>query len=189
MVINEKTLVSQMKEAYKKGGYVVANRKGESYIIQTSFWAVEIDSENLPREALSLMALHMGFLPGEDRAYRITKTKEGPSVQDLMISVALGNIGEIENEINAAASVPVMARKTIVTYDGCSVWQKEGNCGVILIDPRYESILRKKQEARIVSDALYAEGEISKVYIMRVNKNPDEPEIVHLSNTKWTVVK
>lgn len=189
MVIKDKALVAQMKDAYGKGGYVVANRGGDTYVINCAYWAVEIDRENLPREALSLMALHMGFLPEEDRAYRITKTKEGPSVQHVLIDVALSNIRKFEQEIDEAAYVPVMMRKTIVTYDGCSVWQKEGNCGVILIDPRYESILRKKQEARIVSGALYVEGEISKAYIMPVERSSAEPEIVHLSGTRWTVVK
>lgn len=189
MVIKDKALISQMKDAYGKGGYVVANRRGETYVISCAYWAVEIDRKNLPREALSLMALHMGFLPEEDCAYRITKTKEGPSVQHMLIDTALSNICKFENELDAAAYVPVMMRKTIVTYDGCSVWQKEGNCGVILIDPRYESILRKKQEARIVSGALYVEGEISKAYIMPVDRNSAEPEIVHLSGTRWTVVK
>lgn len=189
MVIKDKALVAQMKEAYGKGGYVVANRSSETYVISCSFWAVEIDAENLPREALSLMVLHMGFLPEKDRAYRITKTKEGPSVQNLMIDVALGNIRGFEADIEAAAHIPSMMRKTIVTYDGCSVWQKEGNCGVVLIDPKYESILRKKQEVEIVSGALYVEGEISKVYIMPVERSSAEPEIVHLSNTRWTVVK
>lgn len=188
MVINEKALIAQMKEAYNKGGYVVA-RRDDTHIIQCNFWAVEIDNDNLPREAISLMALHMGFLPEEDCAYRITKTKEGPSVQHMLIDTALSNVRKFENEMDAVAYVPVMMRKTIVTYEGCSVWQKQGNCGVFLIDPKYESILRKKQEARIVSGALYAEGEISKVYIMRVDKSPDDPEIVHLSQTRWTVVK
>ena len=60
---------------------------------------------------------------------------------------------------------------------------------MFLIDPRYESILRKKQEARIVGGCLYIEGEISKAYIMPVERNSAEPEIVHLSGTRWTVVK
>lgn len=73
MVIKEKELARLMKDAYRGGGYTVAVRGNGKTVICTNAWAVEIDDASLPREALSMMALHMGFLPEPDEAFTIYK--------------------------------------------------------------------------------------------------------------------
>lgn len=73
MVIGENSLVREMKEAFKGGGYTIICRPGEATVIMCPYWAVEINDENLPREVLSLLALHMGYLPKEGEAYKIMK--------------------------------------------------------------------------------------------------------------------
>lgn len=65
MVISEKTLVREIKAAYKGGGYVVISRPGGRTAFWTPQWTVEIDTDNLPREVLALLDLHMGCLPEE----------------------------------------------------------------------------------------------------------------------------
>lgn len=90
MVIREKALVREMKEAYKRGGYTVLVRPNGRTVICSPYWSVEIDNHEVPREALSLMALHMGFLPESGDAYKIYKGDKTPAVQEEVFFTCCG---------------------------------------------------------------------------------------------------
>ena len=96
MVIKEKELARLMKDAYRGGGYTVAVRGNGKTVICTNAWAVEIDDASLPREALSMMALHMGFLPEPDEAFTIYKGNKEPTVQTKDFDVAVQCITQLD---------------------------------------------------------------------------------------------
>ena len=186
MVIREKSLVREMKEAYKGGGYNVICTHEDTMVILCPSWAVEINNENLPREALSLLALHMGYLPKEGEAYKIMKADKEPTVQKMLFDTAISLIRTLEIKVaEAQDTVPVAVKKTLLTFDGCNVWQKTGNNGIILIDPEYESILRKKDDVIMAGDAIYKEGEVSKAYVFRVMDTRWENQLNHLGQIPW----
>lgn len=186
MVIREQSLVREMKEAFKSGGYTVICRPGGTTVIMYSYWAVEINNENLPREVLSLLALHMGYLPKEGEAYRIMKADKEPTVQKMLFETAISPVCTLEIKVaEAQDTIPVEVKKALLTFNGCNVWQKTGNNGIVLIDPQYESILRKKDDVIMAGDAIYKEGEVSKVYVMRVNDAEHENQLNHLGQIPW----
>ena len=186
MVIAEKPLVRELKEAYKGGGYNVIVRPGGRTVLCCAAWAVEIDNENLPREVLSVLALHMGYLPEEGEAYKIMKGAKEPTVQKMIFDTAMEPIRKLENAVaDAGAATPVAVRKTVLTFDGWNVWQKTGNKGIVLVDPAYEMILRKLEEVIAVGDAIYKEGAISKAWIMRGTNAMYENQLNYLGQVPW----
>lgn len=186
MVINEKSLVREMKEAFKGGGYTVICTQEDTMVILCPSWAVEIDIENLPREVLSLLALHMGYLPEPGDACKIMKLEKEPMVQKLMFEQALLMIRKLEQPlIHQEKSQKVEVKKTLLTFDGCNVWQKIGNNGIVLIAPECESILRKKDDVIMAGDAIYKEGEVSKAYIFRALDARWENQLNHLGQIPW----
>ena len=71
MIIHEKALVQEMKQAYKGWGYTVIVRAGDRWVFKTDGWMVQIDGqENVPNEVLALIVLHMGELPKKESACR-----------------------------------------------------------------------------------------------------------------------
>lgn len=186
MVIREKSLVREIKEAYKGGGYTVICRDEETTVIMCTHWMVEINDENLPREVLSLLALHMGYLPKEGEAYKIMKADKEPTVQKMLFETAISTVHTLASRVaEAQLTTSVGVKKTLLTFDGYNVWQKTGNNGIVLIDPEYESILRKKDDVIMAGDAIYKEGEVSKVYVMRVNDTAHENQLNHLGQIPW----
>jgi len=186
VVINEKALLREMKEVFKGGGYTVICRPAETTVIMCPSWAVEINDENLPREVLSLLALHMGYLPKAGEAYKIMKADKEPTVQKMLFDTAISPIRTMEVRVaEAQDTIPVAVKKTLLTFDGCNVWQKTGNNGIVLIDPEYESILRKKDDVIMAGDAIYKEGEVSKVYVFRVMDARWENQLNHLGQIPW----
>lgn len=186
MVISEKSLVREMKEAFKGGGYTVICRPGETTVIMCPSWAVEINNENLPREALGLLALHMGYLPKEGEAYKIMKADKEPTVQKMLFETAISPVRTLEiNVAKTQDTIPVKVKKTLLTFDGCNVWQKIGNNGIVLIAPECESILRKKDDVIMAGDAIYKEGEVSKAYIFRALDARWENQLNHLGQIPW----
>lgn len=180
MVVNEKALESRMKEAYKAGGYIVAVRTG-AHVFQTPSWAVQINSENLPRNITGLLAAHPGFLPKDGRAYRITKTKEGPYVEDVIFEEALRAVAELEER-----TVAVGVKRTGLMLNGLQVWQRVIGTGVELVDPKNETLIRKPENITLAGDAFQAVGEISSVRIMRETELVDADKVAALSGFRWT---
>lgn len=186
MVINEKALIREMKEAYKGTGYTVAVDQDDTWTVSCGYWLAQIDGQhNVPNEILSLIVLHMGMLPKAGTAYRVYKTKDGPAVQDEVLSVALSYIKKLDIQRQETEDKPVYIRATRLRLGNCRVWQQAENLQILLIDPRYESVIDSKNNVRIVADTLFKEGEISCVYVCPVSKEQDKAQIQHLEQMQW----
>lgn len=180
MVISEKALLSRMKDAYNSGGYTVAVNN-HTHIILTGTWAAEIDSDNIPRDVIGLLAVHMGFLPEPETAHKITKTKEGPSVQCMIYEEAIKLIEALENLVGWQA-----VTKTVLTMEGYNVWQQHQGMAVHLINPDLETMIRKKDDVKLSGNAFRARGEISRVWVMGIDKDPEDAKMRCLSGIRWT---
>lgn len=192
MVINGNALVRQMKEAFKGGGYtVICDPKGTT-IICCGYWAVEIDNADVPRQALSLMALHMGFLPEEGDAYKVIKGKGEPVIQTRIYDEAIKPIRELDDAACVDTSSNAVVVKTILTYDGCNVWQgASADQSVLLVNPALEGVMARKRDSIVhrAGNALCLKGEVSKAYIMRVDMDKQKPQMDHMAAIRWPVEK
>lgn len=184
MVIKDKALIQCMKDAYKGGGYNIVKRPYGRTVIYTPFWMVQIDDANVPREALSLLALHMGFLPEENEAYKIFKGEKDPVVQKQIFEKAMLTVQKMEACLPASDGPGYQAKKTVLTFDGWNVWQKTAGLEVILIDPVYERLFRKREKAVVAGNALYMQGTISRAWVMRRTDGP-EHQMEHLAQMQW----
>lgn len=191
MVINGKALVREMKEAFKRNGYTVICDPRGTTVICCGFWAVEIDNADVPRQALSLMALHMGFLPEEGDAYKIIKGKDEPIVQTQIYESAVAPIRALDTEAVLDTTSASVMEKTILTYDGCNVWQNASeDKSVLLVNPALEGIMARKRDSIVhrAGNALCLKGEVSKAYIMRVDCDKQKPQMDHLADIRWPVM-
>ena len=180
MVINEKALLSRMKEAYKSGGYTVAVNDCRHIIIGGT-WAVEIESDNVPRDVIGLLAVHMGFLPKPDTAHKITKAKNGPYVQSMIYDDAIKTIEAMDS-----GPVAVGITKTTVTLEACNVWQQNIGTAVHLIRPDLEELFRKNEDVRLAGHIFRSEGEISRVWVLEALVDPEDAKMRCLSGIRWT---
>lgn len=186
MVVHEKALMREMKEAYKGAGYTVMVRPGDEWVISSRAWAVAIEGQgNVPNEVLSLIVLHMGFLPERETAYRVYKTDTGPAVQQETYGVTNETFETLQKQRLETDNAPVQIRRTKLQLGHYRVWQQTVDLRVLLIDPRYETVIDRKNNVRTVGDAIYAEGEISCAYVMRVQDAADKVQIEHLAQMQW----
>ena len=187
MVIREKALARLMKDAYKGGGYTVAVRKNGKTAIITSSWAVEVDNACLPREAISMMALHMGFLPEPGDAFTIYKGSKEPEVQTKDIEVATEGLAQLDCLLGECEAEQAQIRKTVLTYNGYNVWQQR-NGAILLIDPDREQLLYKKDNVLSAGTAFFACDAESRVYIIR-QEEPQISVLKHLALVTWPTVQ
>lgn len=187
MVVNEKALVREMKEAYKGWGYTVMVATGDKWVIGSKDnWTVVIDGQNnVPNEVLALIVLHMGELPDSLQSYRVYKGDKGPCIQKEVYKVALDDFERLEKSKPLA---DVEVRRTALVYGRRRVWQQIADKQVLLIDPRYEGLLDIGAESKVctVGQQIYLEGEISCVYISRARGGANEEMLQHLAQVKWT---
>lgn len=77
MIINEKGILKQMKEAARGKGYEVGIREvgeGAEFItIHGQGWSVDTTREFMPRSVLALIVQHCGFIPEAGTVYKVTK--------------------------------------------------------------------------------------------------------------------
>lgn len=186
MVINEKALVSRMKEAYKTYGYTVAVDEDMVYLTN-GFWLAGMDIDQVPAEIMGMFGEHIRDIPRSGDAYKVTKDKDGPIVQSRLLEDALAGVRQMERQKGEAfeEAVPVQMRKTNLIYDGCHVWQGEIGRKVFLIDPRYAVLMEKKQEVFRVGEGIYAEDEESMVWVLRVSNDADKTYLEHLEKISW----
>lgn len=186
MVVNEKALVRQMKESYKNQGYQVLVNDG-AMVICNGFWLVEIDLDNVPNEVLSLIALHTRKIPDEGSACKVVKGDAGPIVQTRILEDALGPVKQMnEQRDEAFDDLPVVQMmKTNLVYDGFGAWQAHPGNYIYLIDPRYEALIADRGQVSMVGNGIYAEGEISKVWVLRVAGQSDKAYLDHLEKVTW----
>ena len=186
MVINEKALVSRMKEAYKTYGYTVIVDEDVVYLTN-GFWLAGMDIDQVPSEIMGMFGEHIRDIPRSGDAYKVTKAKDGPVVQKRILEEAMGVVRQMERLRHEAFedAVPVQMRKTNLTYDGCHVWQAESGLDVFLIDPRYAVLIEKKQKVFRVGEGIYAEDDDSQLWVLRVAKESDKNYLEHLQKISW----
>lgn len=190
MVINEKALVSQVKEAFKLGGYTVAVKDGRM-MLSNGYWLASIDEKNVPSKLLSILAEHIRDVPKEGQAYRCYKTKEGPFVQSAILEDAIKPMQTMHNQRDEAWEDvnPPMMIHTPLTYDGMQLWQADSSASVsaiYMIDPRFSVLIdAKADEVWKVGNGLYVQGEISELWVLRVAEGAAAEKIKHLETITW----
>lgn len=190
MVVNDKALAKEMKKAYTGWGYTVIVQDDGTWVIQTPFWVVTISCmSNVPNEVLSVIALHMGILPTRGEAYRVYKGDDGPVLQKEVFNVAMDPILNLEDETNETAEHPSWIMRSTLKFGKTQVWQQPDDLRILLIDPRYEALIDAKTEVRTVGNAIYAEGNISAVYVYRVDDDRSKVYIEHLARMQWVQKK
>ena len=187
MVIREKALVREMKEAYKRGGYTVLVRSTGKTVICSPYWAVEIDNHEVPREALSLMALHMGFLPEPGDAYKIYKGDKTPAVQEEVFEVAAEWVNMLDEVYRMREERSLAVKKTVLTYSGYNIWQEDKTRRILLIHPEYERILYKIDPACMIQEALCVADTVSRAYILTAPQIAED-KMLHLAEKEWATV-
>lgn len=186
MVINEKALVTRMKEAYKSYGYTVAVDEDMVYLTN-GFWLAGMDIDQVPAEVMGMFGEHIRAIPKSGQAYKVTKDKDGPIVQSRILEDAMACVRQMER-LKAEAFeevLPVKMCKTNLIYDGSHVWQEVIGGKVFLIDPRYAVLMEKKQEVFRVGEGIYAQDEESMVWILRVSNDADKTYLEHLEKKHW----
>lgn len=187
MVVNVKALRTRIKEAYKLQGYTVAVEDGVMWI-NSGYWLVWMDTEEVTNEILSLIALHTRKTLQDGEAYKVVKGDNGPIVQRVLVETALGparTMGELLEERTGHDEVKML--KTNLRYDGCGVWQNDTHLNVMLIDPRYEALIEDKKGVTSLGTGLYAEGEISGAWVMRRDVKGQEVQLRHLAGMRWVL--
>lgn len=188
MVINEKALVSRMKEAYKTYGYTVAVDQDWMYL-SNGFWMAGIDVDNVPGEILGMFGEHIRDIPKNGDAYKVTKAKDGPIVQQMILEDALKPVKTMYAERDEAyADIRlVMMRRTNLTYEGIQVWQAAPGQDVFLINPRYAAMISDPKGVCRAGNGIYIGDAISSLWILRVMKPKDDAYLTHLEKIAWAV--
>jgi len=183
MVIHEKALVQEMKQAYKGWGYTVIVRPGDKWVFKTDSWTVQIDGQaNVPREALALIVLHMGELPKKESACRIYKVDTGPAIQKEVFAVANETIEKLE--ALARNSEQQQIHRTKLSFGVYRVWQKEEDMEIFLMDPNDTRIIDSKEFVAL-DQGIYAEGDISWAFALRRVDSMEKTHIDHLAQMQW----
>ena len=190
MVVNDKVLVREMKEAYKGWGYTVMVMPDDKWVFSSKDkWIVEIDGQNnVPNEVLALIVLHMGELPKWQTCQRIYKSDKGACIQKEVYKVEAENYLSFGKMKEESDDFPVEVRRTALVYGRRRVWQQKEGGQILLMDPRYEGLMEidGKSLVRAVGQNIYLEGEISCVYISRARGGANEELLEHLAQVKWT---
>lgn len=188
MVINETVLERQIREQYKGGGYTVITDPEGWTVIMCPAWIVKIKNDHIPRKVISLMALHLGFLPEPETAYRIMKGSGEPSVQDMIYESATENVRWLDEgveEVEAGKTVAVPVKKTQLTLAGYSLWQKTGNGGMVMIAPDVEGLFRSFDGINRINRGFWRRGLLSECFVNQADPSLHEKELNHLARITW----
>lgn len=182
MVIREKALVSQLKKDYSGAGYHVAVPEEGEMILTGNGWAVKLEGGNTPREVLSLIVKHMGFLPGCGTAWLISKGKKEPLVQKELpgIVLELEPVAGMEKAEGGRA-----VNRTGLSFMGRRVWQCTDGLKILLMEPGRESLLDDFESVTAAGCGLYKEGKTSAVYIRTEADGLHPEQLKHLEAMQW----
>lgn len=183
MVVNEKAMVRQMKEAYKTYGYTVAVEERadiKQMVISAPGWAVIMERKNTPPKVRGLIAEHLPEFPRAGEAYCVKKGEPQMEIYDAATSY-------IRNIHSGEKSLKIIKR-TNLTLGGYPLWQRKNDLKIFEIDPEKEDIMHLgRGTLRIVGDeALMLDDLESRVYISLYQ--PDEHEqkkLDYLSKVEW----
>lgn len=184
MVVNEKALVREMKEAWKRDGYEIANRTAggvEEMVLNTAEWTVVIRKEKLPRKVLGLIAEHLGEIPGPGDAWLVKKKETQTEIYQQVVGV-LDDYHTMEKGLR-------IIRRTSLTMGGSPLWQAASDHKVILVNPDLEDLMEWGTFlVRISGDEhLIIDDMESRCYI-RCKESKDTKEIEklnHLAKVTW----
>lgn len=182
MVIAEKELIRQMKEAYKTTGYVAARREWEGedalYIHGPAF-VCEIVWENVPADVLGLIAKHLRGLPKEGEAFQIAKKETKTYIHNMLCK---------EPEVPEGSPM-IQAHRTKLRYQNDVLWQKDRNNGMLMIPDTLDALLLDHgRTVEFREDGLYILGAASWVHISARRIETDEPEwedVTYLGKRAW----
>lgn len=187
MVVNLKGLLTRMKEAYKNQGYTVAVEDGK-YWIDGGYWLVWLETDEVSNEILSLVTLHTRKTLKEGEAFKVVKGDNGPIAQKILVDAALDPARTMERLLEERPpQEEVRMLKTNLRYDGCGVWQNDTFLGVMMVDPRYEALIKDKKGVTSLGTGLYAEGNISGAWVMQKNIKGHEAQQKHLAGMRWVL--
>ena len=183
MVINEKALLTQMKEAYKGGGYTVA-AVGEQMMLTNGFWLAIIDRDNVPGEVLGLLALHIRDIPAPGDAYRVTKTKDGAFAQKMVLTEAISVWARMQELVKTTGTGNLMKR-TSLTLSGMLLYQEAGGDALYMMDPRYAVLFKGHQNPVKLGTGIYSLGETSVLWVLRYVDGALDDPLEHLKQYRW----
>ena len=95
-MIDERSLLAAIKDAWRTGGYSVAGNGGE-LVLQGSGWLAVLPRGIVPRKVLALLVEHLGEIP-EGAAWKVYK-KQGAQAQ--MVDMALEAVDTIRRELES----------------------------------------------------------------------------------------
>lgn len=184
MVVNEKGLLSAMKDAYKTVGYQVAvDESGgiENAIIHNPMWTVVIMKSELPRKVLGMIAEHIGVIPRVGTAFQVKKKETQTEIFNIVAGAPM--------EYHSDNQPSRIARRTSLTLGGLPLWQTATDQKVVKVYPDYEDIINWGNNlVRLVGDdVLMIDDDVSRAYIRATNPK-DGPELAmmnHLAQIKW----
>ena len=119
-MIDERSLLAAIKDAWRTGGYSVVGNGGE-LVLQGSGWLAVLPRGIVPRKVLALLVEHLGEIP-EGAAWKVYK-KQGAQAQ--MVDMALEAVDTIRRELESEPN-PREAHRTAMTWKNWEVWQTEG---------------------------------------------------------------
>lgn len=127
-MIDERSLLAAIKDAWRTGGYSVVGNGGE-LVLQGCGWLAVLPRGIVPRKVLALLVEHLGEIP-EGTAWTVYK-KQGTQAQ--MVDMALEAVDTIRRELEGEPN-PREAHRTAMTWKNWEVWQTE-DLKVATFDP------------------------------------------------------
>lgn len=183
MVINATALLSQMKEAYnKQGGYTVAV-VGDYMMFTNGTWVAIIERDNVPSALLGLLAEHIRDIPDAGQAYTVTKTKGDTIAQSRILEEAIQPWTHLAHRKEEGAGGKM--RRTSLTLQGMLLWQEVEGESLYMIDPRYAALFANSLEQVRLGNGIFAEGEISQLWVLRNVDGALEDPLEYLKKFRW----
>lgn len=118
MIINERGLVRNIKQAYKRSGYTIIST-GDQVTLFTEDWYVRADWDKFPRKALAAIVECMGMLPATSDALAVMAGEEPQVVMPEVAGQDVASWETGEDEADTVTMVPVL-------FQGYQLYQVDG---------------------------------------------------------------
>jgi hypothetical protein len=187
VIVKEKGLLRQMKEAWKGSGYTVMvdeiNR--EDYLCISYWgWKVGIAWDTVPRKVVGLLAEHIGRLPALGEAFKVQKDE----VQRELFDTAKGPFEDLWQCIEHWEHHKIM-KATKLEWGGSRVWQSPRDQTIVLLDPELGGIAcfsDASMDVRLEGSQLMIRGNRSFASVGKGFVNDGDKQLLeHLTNMQW----
>lgn len=118
MIINERGLVRNIKQAFKRSGYTIIST-GDQVTLFTEDWYVRADWDKFPRKALAAIVECMGMLPATSDALAVMAGEEPQVVMPEVAGQDVASWEAGEDEVDTVTMVPVL-------FQGYQLYQVDG---------------------------------------------------------------